>query len=854
MPELSHERWELVSPYLDRAIEMEDRERAAWLASLRAENPQLVADIESLLAERSAASQEGFLEGTAARPEASASLAGQRIDAYTLVSQIGQGGMGSVWLARRSDGRFEGRAAVKFLNASLLGFAAEERFHREGSILARLTHSHIAHLLDAGVSPAGQPYLVLEHIEGEPIDCYCDGKNLDVEARLRLFGDVLSAVAHAHANLIVHRDIKPSNVLVGPDGCVKLLDFGIAKLLEGEADSGQATTLTRDGGQVLTPEYAAPEQVTGGPITTATDVYALGTLLYVLLSGRHPAEAAFSSPADLIRAIVETEPQRLSDAVARRKGHTGEAPETLAATRAATPEALRRILKGDLDRIVGKALKKRPEERYASVTAFAEDVRRYLNQEPIRARKDTFAYRAAKFVRRNVRSVAAALAVLLMLAVLVGFYTVRLAKERDRARLEAEKAKKVSELLTGLLTGADPYEAHEVKEPTVRGLLDAGAARIEKELASEPGVQAEMFTVMGQVYERMGLHDKAQPLLEKAVATGRRAFGPENEHFAASLNNLGVVLREKGDFTGSAVMLEQALATRRRLLGNEDKDVAVTLVELGRVYSDLGDEGRAEPLFRESLTIRRKVLGAEDHETAVSLNALATLAWHKGDLVGSESLFREGVEAFRKSRGPDDPDVSTGLNNLALVVADRHDYAAAESLLRESLRIGRKALGDRHPNIAGKLNNLSNVLREQKKFDEAGSVIQEALEIAISDLGDRHPQVATYRITLARLHLARREASAAEPLLRQALETRQRVYPKGDWRIAIPQSVLGEALTALGRYDEAERLLTDAQRVLKDIPGQQGREAEMTRARLAALHNARGQPEAVPHEIAAGKR
>lgn len=432
MSVLSADRWQLVSPYLDRAMEMSADERGLWLTSLRAEDPSLAADVEMLLEEHSALDQKRFLEGAAVRPPDAASLAGQTIGAYTLVSLIGQGGMGNVWLARRSDGRFEGEAAVKLLNASLVGRTGEERFQREGSILARLTHPHIAHLVDAGVSPIGQPYLVLEYVEGEQIDRYCDSNGLGVNARVGLFLDVLAAVAHAHANLIVHRDIKPTNVLVANDGQVKLLDFGIAKLLEGETGVGEATALTREGGHVLTPEYAAPEQVTGGPVTTATDVYSLGTLLYLTLCGRHPAEGALQSPADLLRSIVDTEPPRLSDAVAETRNRSRETLTTTAAMRSTTPDDLRRVPKGDLETIIAKALKKNPQERYASVTAFADDLRRYLAHEPISARPDTLVYRATKFAQRHTRGMVIAGAVVLLLAGLISFYTARLAAERDR--------------------------------------------------------------------------------------------------------------------------------------------------------------------------------------------------------------------------------------------------------------------------------------------------------------------------------------------------------------------------------------------------------------------------------------
>ena len=846
---LSHDRWQLASPYLDRALEMGAEERAAWLETLRREDPALAGDLAALLEERSALSREGFLRETALQHPASASLAGQRFGAYTLLSLVGQGGMGSVWLADRSDGRFEGLAAVKLLNASLVGRAGEERFRREGNILARLTHPNIARLADAGVSPGGQPYLVLEHVHGEPIDRYCDERNLDVEARLCLFLDVLSAVAHAHANLIVHRDIKPSNVFVGRDGSVKLLDFGIAKLLEEEAGTGEATALTREGGSVLTPEFAAPEQVTGGVVTTATDVHALGTLLYLLLTGKHPSEAVLSSPADLVRAIVDTEPRRLSDTVIDTKASTSEALTKDAAIRGTTPEGLRRILKGDLDTIVARALKKNPQERYASVTAFAGDIRRYLNDEPISARPDTLPYRAAKFVQRHKTGVAAAGAVALLLVTLVTFYTARLAKERDRARLEAQKAIRVSELLTGLLTGADPYQPNETKEPTVRGLLDAGAARIEKELANEPGVQAEMLTVIGQVYERLALHDKAQPLLEKAVATGRRAFGPENEHVAASLNNLGVVLDHKGDYAAAERVLSEALAMRRRVLGNEHNEVAVTLVELAKVYEDQGFDERVEPLLRESLAIRRRVLPPEDPELGASLNDLALLLRRKGDLAGAESMFRQALPIFRKASGDTHPHVASLLGNLALVVADRHDYPAAESLFLQQLSIDRKTLGPEHPSVGNTLINLSRPLLEQGKYDEAASVLDEGLGITRTALGNDHPRIAWGEIYLAKVRIARKQPAAAEPLLRDALRIRQRTLPPDDWRIGIAKSVLGEALTALDRYDEAESYLLEAQRVLRDVPGAQGQEAQATRTRLASLYKAWGRPEKTAFSI-----
>ena len=407
MSKLSPDQWQALSPRLDEALEMTDDERSTWFSRLRAEDPTLAGQLEMLLEEHRVLSQEGFLDERLVELPGTTGLAGQTLGVYTLVSQIGHGGMGTVWLAERNDGRFERRVAVKILNVALMGKGGEERFKREGRILGRLTHPHVAELIDAGVSPSGQPFLVLEYVEGDHIDRYCDQNRLDVRARVRLFVDALRAVAHAHANLIVHRDLKPSNILVRTDGEAKLLDFGIAKLLEGEGPTREPA-LTLEGGRALTPEYAAPEQLKGEAVTAATDVYASGVLLYVLLTGQHPAGAGPHTPASLVRAILDTEPPRLSDIVARTQTNP-ELSATNAMRRAATPDKLARLLRGDLDTIVAKALKKNPLERYASIKAFADDLQRYLRLEPISARPDAISYRASKFVRRHRSSVTVAL-------------------------------------------------------------------------------------------------------------------------------------------------------------------------------------------------------------------------------------------------------------------------------------------------------------------------------------------------------------------------------------------------------------------------------------------------------------
>jgi len=843
MPPINPERWRVLSPYLDQALDVAVEERAAWLGALSARDAALAADLRTILAQHDQVCRARFLECAVLRPQAAPlpSLAGQVLGAYRLISRLGQGGTGSVWLAERCDGRFEGRAAVKLLNVSLIGRAGEQRFRREGNILARLRHPQIAHLIDAGVSPAGQPYLVLEHVDGQPIDQYCDERSLPLESRLRLFLDVLDAVAHAHANLIVHRDIKPANVLVSTNGEVKLLDFGIAKLIERESGWGSTTTtegLTRDGGAVLTPEYAAPEQLSGGPVTTATDIYALGVMFYLLLSGRHPIGNASGSPVALIKAIVETEPPPPSAVVPAAQGK------------------LRRALRGDLDTIVGKAMKKSPAERYPSVTAMADDLRRVLRHQPITARPDTLRYRASRFVRRHSAGVAAAVGGVMLVAGLVALHTSRLATERDRAQREAAKAMKVSQVLTGLLTSADPYANREkAGEPTVRALLDAGARRVQVEFASEPDLQAQLLSTMGRTYRRLGLYDKAQHLLEQALVSGQKAFGAEHVRVAETLQYLGVVLADSGEYGASARRLEQALAMERKLLGGQHADIAITLSELGRVYQDEGFNHRAEPLHREALDMRRRLLGAEDRETAVSLSDLASVLRLNGDLAGAETILRQALVIHRKTRGEIHPNTATTIHDLALIAAARGDERGAESMLRQALSIQRQTLGDRHTVVAATDNSLAHVLFAQGRYEEAAASLQDALNIVGFALRPDHQLVAIYSINLAAVDLARNTpaaTAAAELLLRDGLRirslapgvvpSRRRTLVADDWSIGATKSLLGAVLLAQRRYDESEAMLLEAERDLSSSTDAE-RDVTITIRRLVDLYDSWGKRE-----------
>lgn len=530
MDALDKKRWLALSPLLDELLDLDEPARGQRLAQLRAEDPALAEHLDALLVRDAALSRQGFLEqpaavqlqgvgaeALAASAAASAAadipglpdLSGQSLGPYTLERELGQGGMGTVWLAHRADGRFEGQVAVKFLKSTLIfgsGKGDSGRFAREGQILARLSHPHIARLLDAGVHQGHQPYLVLEYVDGLPIDRYCQQHGLDVESRVRLFLDVLSAVAHAHQRLILHRDLKPSNILVTPQREVKLLDFGIAKLMDDatQAQTGAAATeLTQRAGSAFTPQYAAPEQVQQLDVTTATDVYALGVLLYLLLGGRHPTADDTQTQLDRLRAVVELEPKRLSDVA-------GQQLDPAIARQA-------RLLKGDLDTILSKALKKKPSERYANAEQFAADLQHWLAHEPITARPDSAWYRSAMFIRRHRLGVGAGSVAVLALGVGVG---VALWEGRE-ARHQRDQAEGLIEFMLGdLRKKLEPVGRLDVLDSVGEKSLGYYAQQdLARSDADSLGRRARALHLMGEIAEKRGKMGEAEQRFTEAAAT-----------------------------------------------------------------------------------------------------------------------------------------------------------------------------------------------------------------------------------------------------------------------------------------------------------------------------------------------
>jgi serine/threonine-protein kinase len=799
MSTLSPDQWQAISPYLDEALALSEGDRAIWLSRLRHQKPGIADKLEELFREHKVLSRRGFLEQRSVRLPAASGLQGQVLGAYALVSQIGQGGMGGVWLAERNDGRFERRVAVKFLNVALMGKSGEERFKREGRILGRLSHPHIAELIDAGVSPAGQPFLALEYIEGKHIDRHCDQHKLDIRTRVRLFLDVLGAVAHAHANLIVHRDLKPSNVLVRRDGHVKLLDFGIAKLLEDGEQTAEATIFTAAGERAMTPQYAAPEQLKGASVTTATDIYALGVLLYVLLTGQHPAGPGPHTHADLVKAIVDSEPVRPSDTVLAIRASVNLAAN--AARRAATPDKLHRLLRGDLDTIIAKALKKEPTERYSSVTAMAEDLSRYLRNEPIGARPDAFAYRAAKFVRRNRTAVL--LATLAVLAAVFGgvgtLIQARAARtQRDFALRQVERAEALNEFHEFLLSDAAPSG----KPFTVNELLGRAQHIVERQHSVSDPNRVRLMISIGRQYTEQDEGSSARLVLEDAYRLSRRLTDPSIRAeasctLAASLARDEELSRAEGLFqeglrelpSGPQFSLERIDCLH---VGSE------VAQENGDIRQDIDRARAAQDVLRQS----------PFDSDALELHRWTDLAM----AYNSAGMDFEALAAFEKagallsSLGRDDTETAVTLfNNWALEMEEIGHPLDAEKLYRHAIDISRS--GNSEDTVSPMvLNNYAKSLRELGRIQEAEDYAERAYAKAQS-VG--HQLVINQSLLeRARIYIALHDAARAAAVLAEVEPRLQKSLPPGHYAFASLASA--QSLNALVKGDiEAAAKLAD---------------------------------------------
>lgn len=888
-------RWRQVDALFAEALDRPPEERDVFLRAACGDDAELLDTVRELLGLAEKAEQElgesvdrfaptlfnDALEHTDLEPLP----IGEQIGAYRVVREIGRGGMGAVYLAERADGEFDRRIAIKVIKRGMDTDEVLGRFHAERRILAGLEHPHIARLYDAGASNDGRPYLVMEYIDGERIDAWCDRHRLGVDERLRLFVRVCGAVQYAHRRLVVHRDLKPSNILVTADGEPKLLDFGIARFLD-ESETG-GSPRTRTGFRLLTPEYASPEQLRGEQVTTASDVYQLGVLLYELLTGHRPIVTADRLPDRPSTVALRGTRRRDDDA------RTGDdcSPADLAAARDTTPERLRRHLAGDLDTIILKALDPEPERRYGSVQQLMDDVERFLAGLPVEARPAGNLYRVRKFVRRHRAGVAAAAAIVLSLVGGLGaalWQADAAAAARDRAERQRAIAEEASSFLANLFIGGDPYTfgAPSLDTLTVRHLLERGAERVLEELDGEPFLQGRLLATIGNVYANLAEYDRAVPLLDSALVV---LVGDEPEMLyerAMALSLAAKMYIELGQFHRADSLLlgmfemyerhdwpvdsmfimnkseragllgmmgrhEEAGAHLREALdhlqaqGQERSQLYGYIANSYGIHlNNIGDFAGAEPYFREALEVTRAYRGAEHPHNAQQLNNLASVIHSQDRFEEAEPYYREAIRIARATLGEEHPETGQLIHNLATLYDDLKDYARAEEAYRESIRIFEAVFGDRtHVRTAMNIRNFALSLHAAGRYREAEELHREVHTSLNTVLGPDHIYTATAAVSLGRTLTAQGRADEALEWIVPARRTFEAQLPDGHWLTAVARRDEGGARMAAGHLEQAESLLLEAYATLERVRGPSNYTTTEARTLLAELYDRTGRPE-----------
>jgi serine/threonine-protein kinase len=780
------ERWQKVREVFDAVCEAEDaEERIALVHELCGDDKELQQEVASLLEAADSKGSgldtpgAGLLGGLLTQALAPAE---QHIGPYRLVHLIATGGMGSVYLGERADEQFRMTVAIKLVRYGLADDEGLRRFRHERQTLATLNHPYIARLLDGGVTEGGVPYLVMEYIEGKAIDAFCDENQLSIPDRLTLFLKVCMAVEHAHHNLIIHRDLKPGNIFVTPDGEPKLLDFGIAKALELENTETAAHPLTKQ--RIMTPHYASPEQIRGEPMTTASDVYSLGVVLYELLTGRRPHVVPRGALHEIERAICEDEPARPSTAVFRTHSvavEDGARPPASSAgqighNRALEPARLRRRLRGDLDAIVLMSLHKQPQERYASVEQFANDIRSHLEGSAILARRISTLNRWWKQVRQHRVALAAVLLVFIsLLGGLIGIARARAREmaaaaqaraEAENARVEVDKSREVVHFLKNVLTAGTPADLGP--DVTIRSVLDRSSRHVVEEFGDDPEVETAVRTAIAETYIGLGEYDEAEPHLRTALALQQDIHRGDHPDVARSMRNLGHLLYEMRRFEEAERVCREALNMARKLDTAPHEDLATDLNNLGAVLRARGQLDEAEQHLREALRLRRALPGQHGLEIAETL---------------------------------------TNIGNLHRV---RANLPQAESCARQALALRRAQLQPEDPLVTQALYNLSVVLGAQQRYDEAAETLKELVELTRRRLGPDHPHLANFLNALGGIHFLQEDYAAAEPLLRDCVRIRELRFGPQDHSTIYSQTVWVRCLARLSEFEDAERVLLTA--------------------------------------------
>lgn len=823
MTELSDTDWNELDRLFDEALDRAPDEREAFLDEVCAERPSLRSELESLL--EAEAESPGFLNqevmsfaAPAYEPEEGESITedplaapAHHVGPYRLAEEIGRGGMSRVFRAERTDGGFEQIVAVKLLRIGLDSEGARRRFRLEQQVLAKLQHPNIAALLDGGLTPDGVPYLVMEYVDGQPITEYCDDRELPIPGRISLLQDVGRALQHAHTNLVVHRDLKPSNVLVTPDGTVKLLDFGIAKLLD-EADASITLPDTRTGVRPMTPAYAAPEQVRGDTVNTTTDVYQMGVLSYEMLSGHRPFDT--SDRRDMERAILETDPCRPSTAVRQTRSDVDETeeaatPEAISAARGTTPRRLCHLLEGDLNTIVQTALRKEPDRRYPSVEALVGDLARYQKGEPIQARSASLNYRARKFVERNRWGVGIAIAFLGIVLTFGGL----LIQQRERAWQEAQKSQIVSSYLVDLFNAGTSLGTPDTI--TARSLVKRGLERVER-LDDRPVVQAEMLDALGQASRGLGEWNQADSLLQSGLDLRRQQLDPPHRDLVASLVHVADTRLSGERFWEARPLYEEALAMSRRLGDHAHR--ADILEGLAKTISMQGRPDSAETMMRKVINLRRRTQDGDYDGLSLDQMDLARIVQRQGHHDEAEELYRAGLRQMERGQGYTPTERVVAYNNFGDLLNNKGEAVAAATYYQKALTLAEKSLGRAHPHARRARDNLYRTLIHRGRYERALSVGRTNLEVALEQHSPPHFSITAAYQQVGHLLDNMGRSGEAEPLLETAVRLREQAWGRNHIWTHNTRVRYALCLVEHGRLLEAERLLRNGEEALRRTP------------------------------------
>ncbi|GFE81596.1 hypothetical protein GCM10011487_35960 [Steroidobacter agaridevorans] len=816
------DRWERLQDLFSRAVELPEHEREAFIAAETGDDKDLKNELLELLACDVGQSTGPLTHALGAAIDATTrdrrkALVGRVIGNYKLASILGHGGTGTVYLGERADRQYSAQVAVKIVDNAPIHGDLGLRFRAERQILASLNHSNIARLLDAGETKDGQPYLVMEYVHGEPVDRYCDRQQLDLNARLKLFLEICNAVQYAHQNLIVHRDLKPANILVTAEGSPKLLDFGIAKLLD-TGDAAAMLALTRMNDRLLTPEYASPEQILGRQVTTASDVYALGVVLYELLTGLRPYTVPSSaSQLELERSICISDPQRPSTAVKKAmeaaEAIEGESPiAAIALARCLQPDRLQKRLLGDIDAIVMRALRKEPQHRYGSVEQLAADVRRYLSAEPVVARQGNWLYYSQRFVRRHAFGVSAGaflIVVIVAFAVAMSVQNQRIAAERDRAANESKSAQAVSEFMLDVFSAAEPFKA-QGKEITARQLLEQSGMQVRADKGMRPEVRARLLASIGRAFRRSGDPERSLSYLEDAVHLRRQMANGGGLPAAEDMSELAITLRALGDMNGSARVINEAMALCERIGGQRTPTYATLLTNRGRVEFASGDVSRSRQSFEHALALNRQVRGPNDQEIAVVLLDLSLVFMWMDDIPSVERVTRQAVDIFRLTANDLHPDRVLAETRLGEALLMQNHINEAGVMFESTLEKQRILFGNNSRQVAEVLDSLSQIRRAQGQLAESEQFAAEALGSAVNALGAEHAYTPYFRTAYASALMRRAKYTEAERELRHSLDTLAKTRPADHQYVCSAEHLLGEVLLETNRLADAEGMLTAA--------------------------------------------